>query len=367
MAEDDKEDKTERATQKRVDDARKEGQVPRSQDLSSCTVLLAATGALLLMGGEIGAALSASMRAGLDMTRAEALDEAQLIPALSAALYQVGLSCAPVFAIVMLAALAAPMAIGGWNLSAEALAPKFSRLDPIAGFGRIFSVRGFVELGKALLKFSLVALVAIGVLWRDAGELSALGAESIGSAIGHSASMVGSALLSLAAALLVIAMIDVPFQLWRHAKDLRMSRDEIRQEHKESDGSPEVKGRIRQLQHEIAKGRMMQEVPKADVIVTNPTHFAVALRYDDKNMRAPIVIAKGTDLVALRIREIATEHQIPIVEAPPLARALHKNVELGREIPASLYVTVAQILTYVYQLRVARRVGAPPPPAPKLN
>lgn len=367
MAGEDKEDKTERATQKRVDDARKEGQVPRSQDLSSCTVLLAATGALMLMGGKMGTALSASMRAGLDLTRAEALDEAQILPALSSALYEVGLACAPVFAIVMFAALAAPMAIGGWNLSAEALAPKFSRLDPIAGFGRIFSIRGLVELGKALLKFGLVALVAIWVLWRDAAELSALGSESVGSAIGHSAAMVGSALLSLAAALVIIAMIDVPFQLWRHARDLRMSRDDIRQEHKESDGSPEVKGRIRQLQHEIAKGRMMQEVPKADVIVTNPTHFAVALRYDDKNMRAPIVIAKGTDLVALRIREIATEHQIPIVEAPPLARALHKNVELGREIPASLYVTVAQILTYVYQLRVARRVGATPPPAPKLN
>ncbi len=168
----------------------------------------------------------------------------------------------------------------------------------------------------------------------------------------------------LVCGLAVIAAFDVPYQLWQHAKDLRMTREEVREEYKESEGSPETRGRIREAQRALSRGRMLQDVPKADVIVTNPTHFAVALRYDEKKMRAPIVVAKGTELVALKIREIAAENNVPIVEAPPLARALFKSVDLGREVPAALYVTVAQVLTYVYQLRAARERGAAPPPAP---
>ncbi len=367
MSEQTAQERTERATPKRLEEARREGRVPRSQELTTSVVLLAAGTALLVLGGRIGHALMATMRQGLDLTRAEALDEGQLVPALSASLWQAGSACLPVFGLVVLAVLVAPLAIGGWNVSGKPLVPDFQRLDPLAGLGRMFSMRGVVELAKAFAKFALVAAVAAWLLWRSAGDLLALGGEPIGTAIGHATRLVATTVLGLAGALLLIAAIDVPYQLWRHARELRMSREEIRQESKESDGSPEVKGRIRQVQQALVRGRMLQDVPAADVIVTNPTHFAVALRYDERRARAPVVVAKGTDLIAARIREIAGEHGITIVEAPPLARALHRSVDIGSEIPATLYAAVAQVLTYVYQLRAARRAGAAPPPPPTIH
>jgi flagellar biosynthetic protein FlhB len=198
-------------------------------------------------------------------------------------------------------------------------------------------------------------------------QMMGLSSEPVNGAIGHSAALAGYALLILCCGLAVIAAVDVPFQLWQHAKELRMTREEVKEEFKESEGSPETRGRIREAQRALARGRQLQEVPTADVVITNPTHFAVALRYDDKKMRAPLVVAKGTDLLAARIREVATEHGVAIVEAPPLARALYRSVELGREVPAALYVAVAQVLTYVYQLRTARERNAAPPPVPAFD
>jgi flagellar biosynthetic protein FlhB len=195
----------------------------------------------------------------------------------------------------------------------------------------------------------------------------ALGEEPTAAGIGHAISLTGQALFALAAGLVVIAAIDVPWQLFQHFKGLRMTLQEVRDESKESDGNPEVKGKIRQLQQEVARRRMMQEVPKADVVVTNPTHFAVALRYDEKRMRAPIVVAKGADEVAARIREVAAEHKVAIFEAPPLARALFRTVDLNEPVPARLYVAVAQVLTYIYQLRAAKRSGASPPIPPTID
>jgi flagellar biosynthetic protein FlhB len=237
----------------------------------------------------------------------------------------------------------------------------------MAGFKRIFAMRSVVELLKTLAKFGVVGLVAVIVLWNDASTLLALGQEPLDQAIGHTIRLSGKALIAITSGLLIIAGIDVPYQLWQHAKQLKMSHQEIREEHKESEGSPEVKGRIRQVQQQMARQRMMQDVPKADVIVTNPTHFAVALRYDEKRMRAPIVVAKGVDLIAARIREVGAEHSIPIFEAPPLARMLYKNVDIGGEIPATVYSAVAQVLTYVFQLRVAKRSGFQPPPRPDVT
>jgi flagellar biosynthetic protein FlhB len=277
------------------------------------------------------------------------------------------LAAAPVLGLTLVAALLAPMAIGGWNLSFGVLAPDFTRLSPIAGFARMFSMRGVVELAKAFIKFALCAVIAVIFLWHKTGEMLGLGAEPTGAAVGHAISLSGQALLAISAGLALIAAIDVPWQIFQHMKQLRMTRQEIREEMKESDGNPEVKGRIRQMQQTLAKRRMMQEVPKADVVVTNPTHFSVALRYDDKRMRAPIVVAKGADAVAARIREIATENKIPILEAPPLARALFRSVDLNREVPANLYVAVAQVLTYVYQLRAAQRAGGVPPTPPTID
>jgi flagellar biosynthetic protein FlhB len=259
------------------------------------------------------------------------------------------------------------MALGGWNLSPGVLAPDFTRLNPASGFGRMFSTRSAVDLGKAFAKFLVIAVIAAMVIKQKSLELMGLSGEPIGTALAHAATLTGHALLMLAAGLGLIAAVDVPWQRYQHTQSLKMTREEVRQELRESDGSPEMKGHIRKAQQEAARRRMMHEVPKADVVVTNPTHFAVALRYDDKRMRAPIVVAKGQDLIAARIREIATEHSVPIFEAPPLARVLYRNVDLGGEIPTSLYQVVAQVLTYIYQIKNAKRDGMAPPPPPAID
>jgi flagellar biosynthesis protein FlhB len=367
MAENDDQERTEQATPKRLEEARRKGQIPRSRDLSAAAVMLAGGTALYMTGDQLASQFSGLMRRGLSLTREQALDTTHMLSTLASAGADGLLACLPVLGVVLLAALAAPLALGGWSFSSEALMPQFSRLNPLQGIKRMFALRSLIELGKALAKFGIVGLVAVIVLWGDAAELMGLGQEPIEQAIGHAVKLSGKALLLISAGLLIIAGFDVPYQLWQYAKQLRMSREEIRQEYKESEGSPEIKGRIRQMQQALARQRMMQDVPKADVVVTNPTHFAVALRYDEKRMRAPIVVAKGVDLVAARIREIANEHSVPIFEAPPLARTLYRNVDIGGEVPSSLYVAVAQVLSYVFQLRVARRSGLQPPERPTVD
>lgn len=364
MAEHDTQDRTERATPKRLADARKKGQVPRSRELNAAAVMLAGGTALYMMGGWLGSGMSRMMGAALSIPREEALRETYAISALAGAAWEALLICVPVFGVVIVAALLAPLAIGGWAFSTQALAPQFSRLNPLSGFKRMFSITSLVELTKGLAKFGVVALVGVLVLWNKMDALLGLGSEPVRLAVGHAFAVSGQALCMMAASLVLIAAVDVPYQLWNHAKQLRMARQEVRDEHKEQEGSPELKGRIRSLQQQIARGRMMQEVPNASVVITNPTHFAVALKYDESRMRAPVVVAKGADLVAARIRELATEHGVPLFEAPPLARTLFRHVEIGAEIPTSLYMAVAQVLTYVFQLKDARRLGLKPPPPP---
>ncbi len=234
---------------------------------------------------------------------------------------------APILGLTLAAALFSPLAIGGWNMSFQALAPDFSRLNPIAGLKRLFTMRGLTELLKAYAKFLLIGTIAVIFLRSKTAELLALNDEPLNAAIAHAVRLAGQALVVLAGSLAIIAAIDVPLQLTQYMKQLRMSRQETRQEHRESDGSPEMKGRIRRMQQDLARRRMLQQVPKADVVITNPTHYSVALRYDDKRMRAPIVVAKGVDEVAANIRRIATENKVPIFEAPPLARVLFRDVE----------------------------------------
>jgi flagellar biosynthetic protein FlhB len=330
-------------------------------------VVLIAGGGLHFLGRSLGSDLFDMMRGGLTISRTQALDESSAITMFAASLQHALLACAPILGLTLVAALLAPLSIGGWNMAFGTLAPDFSRLSPMKGFGRIFSTRGLVELVKAFAKFAIVAVIAVIFLWLKTNEMLQLGAEPTAAAIGHAITLSGHALLAVSAGLALIAAIDVPFQLFQHMKSLRMTREEIREEMKESEGNPEVKGKIRQLQQERARQRMMQEVPKADVVVTNPTHFAVALRYDDKRMRAPIVVAKGADEVAAKIRELAGEHSVPIFEAPPLARALFRSVDLNEPVPAKLYVAVAQVLTYVYQLKAAKRTGATLPTPPSID
>ena len=360
-------ERTEQPTSKKLEEARKQGQVPRSPDLSAAAVMLLAGAGIYMMGGRLGSQLYNIMRAGLTLTREESVDESRALTMFGNEVLHALLACAPILGLTLAAALIAPMAIGGWNLSFTALAPKFDKLNPTNGLQRMFSPRSGVELAKALAKFLFIALVAACLLWKNAGELMGLGAEPINAALTHAAHLTGHAFLILAGTMGLIAAVDVPWQLYQHNQKLKMSRQEIKEEAKESDGSPEMKGHIRRAQGELARRRMMHEVPKADVVVTNSTHFAVALRYDDERMRAPIVVAKGADVIAARIREIATENNVPIFEAPPLARALHRNVEIGGEVPANLYVAVAQVLTYIYQLKNARRYGAVMPQRPSID
>lgn len=367
MAENDAQEKTEQATPKRLEEARRKGQIPRSRDLSTAAVTLVGGAALYMLGGQITGQMAEMMRRSLSLSRDEATDSAFLLPSLSHAAADGLWMSAPVLGAITLAAIIAPLALGGWSFAAQAMAPQFSRMNPIEGIKRMFTMRSVIELTKAMAKFGIVAVVAAIVLWNDASTLMALGREPLEQAIGHAVQLTGKAFLTISAGLLIIAGFDVPYQLWQYAKQMRMSREEIRQEYKESEGSPEIKGRIRQMQQQLARQRMMQEVPKADVVVVNPTHFAVALKYDEKRMRAPIVVAKGVDVIAAKIREVAGEHAVPIFEAPPLARVLYRNVEIGEEVPSGLYVAVAQILSYVFQLRVAKRAGQQPPPKPDVS
>ncbi len=360
-------ERTEQPTSKRLEEARRQGQVPRSVDLSTAAVVLIAGAGLRLLGAHMTTQLHGLMRADLALSRQQIFDEGTLVPTLASSIAQALLISAPILALTLAAALLVPLTLGGWNLSFEALIPDFSRLSPLAGFKRMFSGRGAMDLGKAFAKFAVVATIATMFLRAKAPQLLQLGAEPVNVGLAHSAVLAGQAFLEIAASLALIAAIDVPWQLWQYTQRLRMSRQEIRQEHKESDGSPETKSRIRKAQQEVAKRRMMQEVPKADVVVVNPTHFAVALKYDENRMRAPVVVAKGADEVAARIRMIAQEHRVPIFEAPPLARALFRSVALGDEIPATLYLSVAQVLTYVYQLGTALRSGDAPPAPPTID
>ncbi len=360
----DGQERTEQATPKRLEEARRRGQIPRSKDLSTAAVVMTGVAGLYFFGGQLGRDIHGIMTRALSLTREQSLDASLLVPTFASAAGDALLACVPLFTVIVLAALLAPLALGGWNFSTEALMPKFNRLNPLEGFKRMFAVRSLVELGKALAKFGVVAFIAVLVLWGFATELLSLGREPTTNAIVHAIRMCGQGFIAVSAGLLLIAGVDVPFQIWQHAKQLKMTRQEVRQEMKETEGSPEVKGRIRQIQQQMARQRMMQDVPHADVVVVNPTHFAVALKYDDNRMRAPTVVAKGVDLVAARIREVAGENQVPIFEAPPLARVLYRSVDIGQEIPSSVYVAVAQVLTYVFQLKAAAKAGMKPPQKP---
>jgi flagellar biosynthetic protein FlhB len=367
MAAADAEERTESATPKRLEEARRRGQIPRSRDLSTAAVMMTGAAGLYYLGGTLGAELIEMIRRSLLLSRVQALDAAQIVPALASAFGAGLLACVPLFGLIALAALLAPLALGGWSFSTAALMPQFNRLNPLSGLKRMFSMQSLVELLKALAKFGVVGIVAYLVLRNAISEILGLGQEPLRLAIAHSMQLAGYGLLAVSAGLLLIAGVDVPFQLWQYAKQMRMTRQEVRQEMRESEGSPEIKGRIRQVQQELARRRMMQEVPKADVIITNPTHFAVALRYDDQRMRAPRVVAKGVDEIAARIREIGAEHAVPLFEAPPLARVLYRNVELGEEVPSALYVAVAQVLGYIFQLRTAERTGGQRPLRPQVE
>jgi len=365
MAEDSDLERTEPASSRRLEEARAKGNVPRSRELNTFAVLMATAVVLIMMGPKFAQGLAGLLRHSLTFNRATLSDPGLLWSSLVQTTLDALLLFFPMVLVLLVTVLAAPAIIGGWLLSADALQPDFARLNPLKGIGRIFSTTSLVELVKAIAKTLLVGGVAFWVLWHHKDEVFSLAAESLDSSINHMGVLLVWTFLSITGGLALIVGIDVPFQLWDYAKKLRMTKEEVRQESKESEGNPQIKARIRTLQREAARKRMMSEVPKADVIVTNPTHYAVALSYREKEMRAPKLVAKGSYLLAERIRELAMEHGVPIIEAPPLARALYRHAELDQEIPAALFAAVAEVLAYVYQLRSYNSQGGAAPQKPE--
>lgn len=348
------EDKNLAPTQRRLDQAREKGQVPRSRELSGTLATFAAVCVLVFGAASmfINAEdwMRAAFSAGGSMV-AGARDDVLMLDNFYALTMSALLTIAPIMVAAMVAGVAGSVGLGGLLLSGESLIPKFSRLSPMAGLGRIFSMQGLGELGKSLLKVAVLGGLAAFLFWRGTAERVNLMAGSHPESIMALGVMLRYEILVMAAGLFIIAAADIPLQWWNHYKQMRMSLQEVKQEHKDTDGDPHVKGKIRQMQRERARSRMMQAIPTADVVVTNPTHYAVALKYEEGKATAPLMVAKGTDEVAARIRELAREHRIPILESPELARALHRHGELEQEIPAGLFRAVAQVLAHVYQIR----------------
>jgi flagellar biosynthetic protein FlhB len=351
MAEDSDAEKTEPASSKRLEDARKEGDVPRSRELATFSVLMTSGAGLWLTGKGLVGQLNATMVSGFSFEREQVLNSNALILRVTGDIAQVMLACLPLALAIMFVAVASPLLIGGFLFSGSAVAPKFSKLNPAKGLGNMISTNALVELLKAIAKTIVVGSVAYLVVQSQKDAVMGLAVESLHAGAAHMVDLLASAFLYIVGGLGIVAAIDAPYQMWHYANKLKMTRQEVIQESKESEGNPQIKGKIRQLQREMAKRRMMADVPTADVVVTNPTHYAVALKYTDGQGGAPRVVAKGSDEVAAKIRELAKEHKVALLEAPALARALHKHAEIGDEIPEALYSAVAEVLAYVFQLR----------------
>ena len=354
-------EKTEPATPKKVEKAREEGQVARSPELTTFIVLFISASGVWFMGSGLMGQMSAIMKKGLQMERELAFDSQLMIPRLGQLGSDALLALLPLFGILVIAALFAPMVLSGWLFSAKAIQPDLKRISPMSGLGRMFSKKSVVELIKAVAKTLVIGGVGALVIWNFRDAVLSLASQSVDLGVIHMGNLLGLSFFIIVGSMLLIVLIDVPFQIWDHAEKLKMTKEEVRKEMKESEGDPHVKARIRSLQRDASRKRMMEEIPKADVIITNPTHYAVALRYQDSGMSAPKVVAKGSQLLAARIRELGQEHRVPILESPRLARALYHHTEIGDEIPETLYTAVAEVLAYVFQLRRYREYGGAVP------
>ncbi len=364
MSEESDLERTEPATPRRIEKAREEGQVARSQELTTFSLLMVAAAGIAFIGANVVDKLLNIMKAGMQLERELAFQPDLMLNRFYELSIEGLIAIAPLLLPLAVVAFFAPMMLSGWMMSTKALMPRFDRINPVNGFGRIFSVHSLVELVKALAKTAVIGGVATLIIWQKKEEVMALMTVPVDAGISRTGDYLATSFLLIIGAMVLVVAIDVPFQIWQHAKQLRMTKEEIRKEHKEDEGDPYVKAKIRGLQREAARRRMMAEIPKADVIVTNPTHYAVALKYKSDSMRAPTVVAKGVHLLAARIRELGEEHRVPILEAPPLARALYFHTELESEIPEKLYAAVAEVLAYVFQLRRYNEYGGAVPNPP---
>ncbi|CAM2852656.1 flagellar biosynthesis protein FlhB [Vibrio neptunius] len=361
MAESDGQERTEDATPRRLQQAREKGQVARSKELASVSVLVIGAIALMWFGDALARALYTLMGRLFDLSREEIFDLPKLFDIALGSLVSLLGPLLLILAVLFIAALIGAAGVGGISFSVEAAMPKWSKMNPLSGLKRMVGLQSWVELLKSILKVTLVSGVAFYLIDAAQKDLFQLSMDVYPQNIFHALDILLNFVLLISCSLLIVVAIDIPFQIWQHADQLKMTKQEVKDEYKETEGKPEVKGRIRMLQREAAQRRMMSEVPQADVIVTNPEHFSVALRYKQDTDKAPIVVAKGVDHMALKIREIAREHDIYVIPAPPLARALYHSTELEQEIPDGLFTAVAQVLAYVFQLKQFRKRGGQRP------
>ncbi|PSU82781.1 flagellar biosynthesis protein FlhB [Photobacterium phosphoreum] len=355
MSDADGQERTEDATARKREQAREKGQVPRSRELASVAVLVSGAVGLMWFGEGLSIALGKMMTRMFSLSREEVFDVQLLLTVVTNAVWQVFLPLVLVLVFLFTAALIGAVGLGGIRFSSEAAMPKLSKMNPISGLKRMFGSQSWVELIKSVLKVGLVASVAGYLIYSSLDDFFQLSIETFPANYFHALDILLNFVLLICCSLLVVVAIDVPYQIWHFSDQLKMTKQEIKDEYKDSEGKPEVKGRIRMLQREMAQRRMMADVPQADVVITNPEHYSVALRYDPKLDAAPIVIAKGGDHLALKIREIANKHNIDIVPAAPLARAIYYTTDLEQQVPDGLFVAVAQVLAYVFQLKAYRR------------
>ena len=361
MAESDGQERTEDATAKRLQQAKDKGQVARSKELASVSVLVCGSVALMWFGEDVAKALFSIMERFFSISREEIYDTNKLLEIVGGALIALVFPVFLILVTLFVAALLGAAGLGGISFSAEAAMPKPSKMNPMSGIKRMFGMQSWVELLKSILKVSLVGGTAFYLIDKSKADLFQLSLDTYPANIFHSLDILLNFILLISCTLLIVVAIDIPFQIWQHANQLKMTKQEIKDEYKETEGKPEVKGRIRMLQREMTQRRMMADVPSADVIVTNPEHYSVALRYDQNKDSAPIVVAKGVDHIAMKIREIAREHNIDILPAPPLARALYHSTEVEQQIPDGLFAAVAQILAYIFQMKQYKKKGGTKP------
>ena len=356
MSENDEgQEKTEDPTAKKLEKAKEDGQVPRSKELTTTAILLCSMFSFLFFGPLLYQKISGLTQLAFTLPREAAFDPQLMFSILGDSIYAAFIGLAPFFIILAVASIAGPIALGGWLFSTKSLMPKLNRMDPLAGLKRMFSMKSLVELLKAVAKVLIVGALAIYLIHWLQQDLTSLAKEDINSAIIHAINIALWVAIGLSLSTIFIAIVDIPFQIWDNTKKLKMSVQDIKDEMKDTDGKPEVKSKIRQLQQQMANSRMMADVPDADVIITNPTHYSVAVKYKPESMTTPIVVAKGVDQIALKIREIAGAHEVEIIQSPVLSRAIFHTTKIGEEVPSELYVAVAKILAYVFQLRAFRR------------
>lgn len=360
-------EKTEDASAKKLEQAREKGNVARSKDLSSAVLLVVAAFSMYMIGMLIVVDLTRLYAFNFSLAREDLFDKAMMIHHLYVSIMAAMDSITVFMVIVAVAGVVGSVALGGFNFSFEAITPKLSKMNPITGIKRMFSVQSLVELGKSILKVALVGTAAYFVLRYYIPTLTGLTFEATGTALNHAVEVLIWAFILVSSSLIIIAAVDVPFQAWQHKDKLKMTKQEVKDEYKNAEGDPQVKGRIRQLQRQAAMRRMMSDVPQADVIITNPTHYSVALKYDQANGKAPVLLAKGNDFIALKIREIGNYYDIPVIQSPELTRAVYRHTEIGDEIPEGLFQVIAQLLAYVYQIRMARTGEKPPERMPQLE